>query len=115
MLIDRAAGFTADWMRYITTAASINRALIEFQFEWNKLDRNSPYPPRPASTKSAEISPPSIKKRKIADPVEQRIELASQFCLKILDLTGQETSIWADELKQRVARMASQLPSHGRS
>jgi hypothetical protein len=115
-LIDRAAGFTADWMRYITTAARINRTLIEFQFEWNKLDCNSPYPPRPVTTGSAGIpSPPARKAKKAADPIAQRIELAGAFCSKIFELMDQETSIWASELKERVAQMARQLPTHNRS
>jgi hypothetical protein len=113
-LIDRTAGFTADWMRYITTASRINRALIEFQFKWNKLDYNSP------CLGASSIDPPqqpagSGKKTPEPDPVAQRIELAYKFCLEIFDLTGQETSIWADELKERVAQMASQFPHRGKS
>jgi hypothetical protein len=93
-------------MRYITTVARINRALIEFQFDWNKIDQTSPYPP-PTGT-----SPPSIKRgKKDIDPVTQRIELARVFCSKIFEFMDQETSVWADELKERVAQMARQLPS----
>jgi SMODS and SLOG-associating 2TM effector domain 2 len=103
-LIDRAAGFTADWMRYITTAARINRALIEFQFAWNKIDQASPYPP-PSGTPQ-----PSIKRgKRDIDPVTQRIELAKEFCSKIFEFMDQETSIWADEMKERVAQAARQL------
>jgi len=38
-LVDRAAaGYTADWMRYMTTASLINRALVKFEFDWNELE-----------------------------------------------------------------------------
>jgi SMODS and SLOG-associating 2TM effector domain 2 len=105
-LIDRTAGFTADWMRYITTAADINRALIEFQFEWDMLDQSAPYLPR---TKTSQ--PPIEKTDKEIDPVAQRIERARVFCLNILEFTRRETSVWADELKARVTQMEGQLQS----
>jgi conflict system pore-forming effector with SLATT domain len=109
-LIDRAAGFTADWMRYITTAVRINRALIEFQFEWSTLERNSPFTPKENGDAAPVYRPPA--KGKIVDPVEQRIVLATQFCMEILDFMDQETSVWADELRERVAQMARQFHSH---
>lgn len=121
-LIDRSAGYTTDWMRYMTTAALINQARLKFLFAWNELEWTLPYPPLPAGS-TPRPKPVSGLPATTAgpapdgpdDPVARRIYLAREFCFEVLDLVGKETSVWTDELKQRVAQMASQFPGHHRT
>jgi hypothetical protein len=40
-LIDRLAGLSTGWMRYMTTVMLIHKELIKFHFEWNRLDRKA--------------------------------------------------------------------------
>ena len=117
-LIDKLAGFTASWMRYMLTATRINQALIAFHFDWNELERkrsllrsrvdpsagNPPGddPPRAPGT------PPNFD-----DPVTEGIDLIKRFCMKILDIMDEETSGWADELKKNASQLASAPLVHG--
>jgi hypothetical protein len=113
-LIDRMAGFSADWMRYVITATQINRARLEFQFAWDKLNRTLPYPPPTSSArragKSAQSDSPPAARGKKPDPIATRIKLVHEFCLQIAELTEKETSGWATDLKERVSQLDSQLP-----
>ena len=103
-LVDRSVGFTADWMRYIGTATNLNRELIAFQLDWDELayaaaknrDKPDPGPTGKAAARRAKKN----------DPDAQRINRVKVFCLKILEITGEETGIWANELKERLAQMA---------
>jgi hypothetical protein len=120
-LIDKSAGYTADWMRYVTTASQINRALLEFHFAWDRLESTLPYPP-PSPESPANLSkatPPAPERRSRRgtteqSPVEARIDLVKDFCLKIADVMQLETSTWATDLKERVALLDRQLPRGGR-
>jgi hypothetical protein len=110
-LIDRMAGFSADWMRYVVTATQINRKKMEFQFLWDRLERTLPYPPH----KKAQVEVAGkIPKRK-DDPIAARIKLVQEFCSSIADLTEKETSGWATDLKERVSQLDSQLPRRTKS
>jgi hypothetical protein len=104
-LIDRYAGLTTGWMRYVTTAARLNRTLIAFQFAWNEVER----------TASLQSSSSSEARPKKPDSVTQRIELARKFCLDVLDIIGEEMAVWSDELKERVAQFSRHFPQPGRS
>jgi hypothetical protein len=132
-LLDASLGYTADWMRFITTAARISQELAKFEFDWAKIEltrRRDPAPPAatpgnadqnsdeqdpkppPAGTPKFEVCPscgncyPAV-----TDPTERLIKLADEFCTKIFNIVGAEISVWADELKKRVDRMAHQSAS----
>jgi hypothetical protein len=127
-LIDKLAGFTAAWMRYMLTATRINRALIAFHFDWTELERSAPVPPSPpmppppppvprdecADTGSPPRCPDCCKccEPKTKDPVTARIELIKEFCLKILETMDGETESWADELKKTASQLASTPIGH---
>ena len=119
-LIDKSAGYTADWMRYVTTAAQINRALLEFHFAWDRLESTLPYPPGNATSDDlAKISLPATERRprrraREANPVGARIDIVKEFCLKIAEAVELETSAWATDLKERVAQLDRHLPRGGR-
>jgi hypothetical protein len=129
-LIDRYAGLTDAWMRYITTATRLNRALIAYQFEWNELERSTPRGSTASGSPptSGEDAPKSLPtaptesigggtrgKKAPTDSVTERIELVKRFCLAVIDIIGEETLVWADELKERVAQIARNFPAHGKS
>ena len=124
-LIDRSLGFSADWMRYIVTASKINRALIDFQLQWNELEFTAPVSTTKSAAKTKQLSIVHEGRANLqqtsngnnnpqANPIARRIELVNKFCMTVIDLTYEETSIWSDELTDRVAKMASHLPGHGR-
>jgi hypothetical protein len=110
-LIDRSAGFSADWMRYILTATRLNRTLVEFEFDWNALGREASqsYQPQPLGAAT-----PSAPAAETVDPVQRRIDRVQKFSLAILDIIGGETELWANELKERVAQLAKDLRQQGR-
>jgi hypothetical protein len=119
-LIDKSAGYTADWMRYVTTAAQINRALLEFHFAWDRLESTMPYPPDndpPDPLTKVDIPATERGRRRKApepNPVGARIDLVKDFCLEIADAVELETSAWAIDLKERVAQLDRHLPRSGR-
>jgi hypothetical protein len=114
-IIDRSAGYSADWMRYIVTATQLNSLLVKFEFEWNAASRAiSPAPPSTQAPAVVTNSPPPQTQKPEVVSDEQRIELVKNFCLKILDVVGGETEVWANELKERVAQMARNLSQPNR-
>jgi hypothetical protein len=119
-LIDKSAGYTADWMRYVTTAAQINRALLEFHFAWDRLESTLPYSPANAPPDDlTKIGLPATERRPRrrkgeANPVGARIDLVKDFCLKIAEAVELETSNWTTDLKERVAQLDRHLPRGGR-
>jgi hypothetical protein len=116
-LWDSNAGYTVDWMRFITTAAQISRELSQFQFEWDEIDlTRRAGQPAPASDQSSDV--PKSDPAKPAEPVQPKagptalqVELARKFCAKIFKLVSDEIEVWAIELKRRYDRAASH-PSH---
>jgi hypothetical protein len=139
-LFDSNGGYTVDWMRFITTAARITQELTRFQFNWDKIDltrrrhaasgaaagKTAKRKPddahgdvKPASAGGpalSEICPCCGYSRPITelDPTERQVELAREFCAKILDMVDGEISVWADELKKRVERLDGQRPAQGK-
>jgi hypothetical protein len=112
-LWDSNAGYTVDWMRFITTAAQINQELGKFQFEWERIDLATR--DQPANV----VSEPSPNQRQEVcqycgsshpvenlSPTERKVKLAEAFCAKILNVVGGEISVWANELKKRYDRLA---------
>lgn len=114
-LIDRSAGFSADWMRYIVTVTCLCRELAEFEFDWVELTRKA-YKQRSEPSKESENAPPQnssqpfpsqqeTQNKAVVDPDTARVALAKEFSLKVLEITGDETSIWAKELKDRLSQI----------
>jgi hypothetical protein len=130
-LLDSNGAYTADWMRFITTAARISQELIKFQFEWDKIDlaqrlqaerlaaaksdppsdepEDEPKPCTCGAKANLEVCPHCgyYHHIKRLAAVEQKLKLAADFCSNILNIVGGEISVWADELKKRVDRIAS--------
>lgn len=104
-LWDSMAGYTVDWMRFITTAAQINQELSKFQFKWESIDLATRDKPDAAAN---EVCPHCG----FGHPVEQlsprqlKVKLAEDFCAKILDKVDGEISVWANELKKRYDKVA---------
>jgi len=108
-LIDRFAGFTNDWMRYMATAMRLNQELIEFQFRWSELERA-------ASTNPSPPDPPGKRAIKEIDPIKSKIDMVHKFCSRVLSIVEEETSAWADELKNNVAQFTQHIMTqHGRN
>jgi hypothetical protein len=106
-LWDSNAGYTVDWMRFITTAARIDQELSKFQFEWDKIElERRDRPDRSAAAKKAS-NQSSDTAQAAGSPTERQIELAAKFCEQIFKIVGQEIAVWADELKKRFDRIAS--------
>jgi hypothetical protein len=107
-------------MRYVTTAAQINRALLEFHFAWDRLESTLPYSPANAPPDDlTKIGLPATERRPRrrkgeANPVGARIDLVKDFCLKIAEAVELETSNWTTDLKERVAQLDRHLPRGGR-
>jgi hypothetical protein len=114
-LIDRAAGFSADWMRYIVTVTCLCRELAAFEFDWMDLTRKAykrPEPPGPPPGTPPPPVPPQASQGqqqtqdKAPDDLDSaRVELAKKFSLRVLEVTGEETSVWAKELRDRLSQM----------
>ncbi len=83
-ILDRVGGYTVDWMRYITTAARLNQELIQFQFDWERLEWSNRETPEPV--------------------VKEYFDLASGFCLNTLKIVGDETATWSEEVRKRTDR-----------
>jgi hypothetical protein len=112
-LWDSLAGYTVDWMRFITTAAQINQELSKFQFEWERIDlaaRDQPAAnPKTQDTEAKEVCPQCGFSRpdETLSPRQRKVKLAETFCAKLLNKVDGEISVWADELKKRYDKVAS--------
>ncbi len=112
-LWDSLAGYTVDWMRFITTAARINQELSKFQFEWEGIDLAARDQP---GTDEKEVCPHCGFSHPVAklSPTQRKVRLAEAFCAKILNKVDDEISVWADELKKRYDRVASHPGAQGK-
>jgi hypothetical protein len=83
--LDRFAGYSTAWIRYIRAGADINRLLHEYRFNWVKL--------------TAEAGP---------DPTTQAsnlLTLTRDFVAAIQQIVIQETQAWATEFESSLADM----------
>jgi hypothetical protein len=103
-LWDYNAGYTVDWMRFFTTAATINRELTKFQFEWDKIDLE-----RRAAPPMTDVSGNKVDDPEKLDLIrtQRQLERAKLFCELILATVDGEVAIWADEFKKRYAKMVN--------
>jgi hypothetical protein len=83
---DKAFGFSTGWIRYITTAAVIRKALEEFRLEW--LLRTSQLGAEPSREQIAEL-----------------VQTAKTFRLSIEGLVIDETKAWAVEFQNTLAQL----------
>jgi hypothetical protein len=135
-LWDSNAGYTVDWMRFITTAAQINQELGKFQFDWDKIELATRDPPsRPAPNGSSdeekgaggkEAEPPARQKEEVCphcgfshapeklSPSERKVRLAETFCTQILKIVSVEIAVWSDELKKRYDKVTSHSSPQGK-
>jgi hypothetical protein len=124
-LWDSNAGYTVDWMRFITTATRINQELNSFQFEWEKIDlavRDRPGQTEGAADPEA-MRPPKMEAcphcgfshpvEKLA-PTERKLRLAEAFCAQIFKIVGGEITAWADELKKRYDKVTGHAGTQDR-
>jgi hypothetical protein len=107
-LWDSNAGYTVDWMRFITTAVQIGQQLNQFQFEWDEIDlKKRDGPPTPAPLQSPETAKPVEPTKPESNPTALQVELARNFCAKIFKLVGDEIEVWAIEFKRRYERASN--------
>jgi hypothetical protein len=99
-VIDRVSGYTADWMRYMLTASDLQRALVEFQFQWSEMTQAAAHPQEEEPAKKSAT-------HKHTDWTKKRIDLAHNCTRTILGLIAGETEKWAKEQQERVEKMAS--------
>jgi hypothetical protein len=74
-------------MRFFSTAATINRELTKFQFDWDQIDIEHRYP----SPKDDSRKEPAIRK----------IERAKDFCVLVLNTVDGEITVWSNEFRKR--------------
>jgi len=112
-LWDSMAGYTVDWMRFITTAARINQELSKFQFEWEGVDLATRDQPAPKQGTDGEVAKEVCPACGFSHPVKRlsdrqlKVKLAEAFCAKILNMVDGEISVWATELKKRYDKVAA--------
>jgi hypothetical protein len=106
---DFNAGYTVDWMRFITTAARINQQLSKFQFDWESIDLAVRDNPDADEAEAKEVCPHCgfSHPGKRLSRTQRKVKLAEEFCAKILNMVDDEISVWADELKKRYDRVAA--------
>lgn len=87
ILFDRYFGFSTGWMRYITTAMMLERALGEFRLEWARL-----------RARQAGQTP-------TAEQVDMLIQLCKGFSLTVRTLVEQETQQWVAEFQSNLSQL----------
>src|SRR5579871_2870169 len=83
---DKAFGFSTGWIRYITTAAVIRKALEEFRIEW--------------MLKTSQASSPPTNEQ-----VSELVQAAKTFRLMVEGLVIDETRAWAVEFQNTLAQL----------
>jgi len=83
---DRAFGFSTGWIRYITTAAVIRKALEEFRIDW--------------MLKSSQASSPPTNEQ-----VAELVQAAKTFRLAVEGYVIDETRAWAVEFQNTLAQL----------
>jgi hypothetical protein len=95
--LDRFFGFSSGWIRYVTTAMSIERSLEEFRMEWARI------------TAMCEGRPPG------ADVMNQLVLLARQFIVSVLAQVEQETKVWAAEFQSSLSQLESDIKARAQA
>jgi hypothetical protein len=126
-LWDSNAGYTVDWMRFFTTAASINRDLTKFQFDWDKIELESRVVPPPKdvggtivqSTTPTDVNGTTVQSTAptLLDSIrtQRQVETARLFCELVLKTVDGEVAVWADEFKRRYDKMVKHPTQENRT
>lgn len=94
--LDRFFGFSSGWIRYITTALSIERALDEFRMEWARI------------TATMQGNQPAAEK------LEELIQLCKTFCIGIRSQVEQETKAWVLEFQSNLSELEKELKARAK-
>ena len=84
--LDRIAGLSSGWTRYVLTATAIRTASEEFRFDWAALSAQTATPPTP-------------------EQVAALIQKAKAFSMAIEGLISKETQDWATEFRQNMSTL----------
>lgn len=85
--IDRFMGFSTSWMRYMMTSIRLQKALADFQSDWNIL------------WSDVENNTPTKTQQKLL------MQRAKTFYLKIIQEIEQETQLWTNEFQSRLSQL----------
>jgi hypothetical protein len=88
--IDRVAGISSGWTRYVLTATAIRAAMEEFRMDWAALSAQLSTPPQP-------------------EQIAAMIQRAKVFRLAIEALIAKETQDWATEFRQNMNSLERDL------
>jgi len=129
-LIDRLAGFSTGWMRYMTSAMLANRALLLFELRWNWLARNAHLVRRPVDVTETlatglvvpesldgggPLAPGDADASSDRDWARDPIMLVWTLCRQLLAIVDQETNEWSTELKNSISHLNEHVTGFGRS
>ncbi|WP_159029240.1 SLATT domain-containing protein [Streptomyces viridochromogenes] len=84
--VDRVCGFSSSWMRYVSTAISLNRQLVMFQASWPRIE-----------AKLAQQSSPE----NYSEAVEELVKFVDATSL----LMENETLAWVSEFQNHVVQL----------
>jgi hypothetical protein len=94
--LDRFFGFSSGWIRYITTALSIERSLDEFRLEWARV------------TATLQGNQPSPEK------LDDLVQLCKTFSIGIRGQVEQETKAWVLEFQSNLSELEKELKAKAR-
>ncbi|MFG2979876.1 SLATT domain-containing protein [Streptomyces sp. NPDC048258] len=86
LAIDRVCGFSSSWMRYVSTAISLNRRLLTFQASWPRIEA------RVARNPHAD---------EFSDAVQELVDFVDGFAM----LMETETLAWVSEFQNHVLQL----------
>jgi SMODS and SLOG-associating 2TM effector domain 2 len=69
-LIDRFAGLSTGWMRYVKNAMLLHKELIKFQFEWTRLERKATGGQKPTAGDAPPAAAPAQSSERSESPDE---------------------------------------------
>lgn len=90
LTMDRIAGLSSGWTRYVLTATAIRAASAEFRIDWAALNAQSTQPPT-------------------AEQTAAMIQRAKVFSMAIEALIAKETQDWATEFRQNMTMLERDL------
>lgn len=90
LTMDRIAGLSSGWTRYVLTATAIRAASEEFRIDWAALRAQAATPPTPEQTAAM-------------------IQRAKVFSMAIEALIAKETQDWATEFRQNMTTLERDL------
>jgi len=89
---DRLFGFSSAWMRYMTTAMTLERLLVEFQLEW-------------ARSRALAAD---------ADEVAKQFDVLDRFGSAVASAVEEETVVWASEFGTNIHGFETRVSDHSK-